>query len=147
MAAPTGAGKTNIALLTVLREVSQHVPNPQSTNPDDWNMRDKQFKIVYIAPLKALAAEIVSKFQAALAYLKMHVRELTGDMSLTKQEIQETHIIVSTPEKWDVVTRKTDGMMGSVNCMIIDEIHLLNDERGLVVECLVARALTTGLKN
>jgi len=25
-------------------------------------MKDKQFKIVYIAPLKALAAEIVSKF-------------------------------------------------------------------------------------
>jgi len=39
------------------------------------------------------------------------VRELTGDMSLTKQEISETHIIVSTPEKWDVVTRKTDGLM------------------------------------
>ena len=27
------------------------------------------------------------------------------------------------------------------------QIHLLNDERGLVLECLVARALTTGLKN
>ena len=67
-------------------------------------------------------------------------------MSLTKQEISETHILVCTPEKWDVVTRKTDGLMNSVNCMIIDEIHLLNDERGLVLECLVARALTTGLK-
>jgi len=49
--------------------------------------------------------------------------------------------LVCTPEKWDVVTRKTDGMMGLVNCMIIDEIHLLNDERGLVLECLVARAI------
>jgi len=38
-------------------------------------------------------------------------------------------------------------MMDRVNCLIIDEIHLLNDERGLVIECLVARALTTGLKN
>ena len=54
---------------------------------------------------------------------------------------------MATPEKWDVVTRKTDGMMDRVNCLIIDEIHLLNDERGLVLECLVARALTTGLKN
>jgi len=66
---------------------------------------------------------------------------------MTKQEIQECHVIVSTPEKWDVVTRKTDGMMSLVNCMIIDEIHLLNDERGLVIECLVSRALTTGFKN
>lgn len=54
---------------------------------------------------------------------------------------------MSTPEKWDVVTRKTDGMMSLVNVMIIDEIHLLNDQRGLVLECLVARALMTGLKN
>ena len=68
-------------------------------------------------------------------------------MSLTKVEIAETHVIVSTPEKWDVVTRKTDGMMNLVNCMIIDEIHLLNDQRGLVLECLVSRALTTGFKN
>lgn len=47
----------------------------------------KQFKIIYIAPLKALASEIVTKFQAALSYLKMNVRELTGDMNLSKQEI------------------------------------------------------------
>jgi len=39
------------------------------------------------------------------------VRELTGDMGLTKQEMSECHVIVATPEKWDVVTRKTDGMM------------------------------------
>ena len=65
---------------------------------------------------------------------------------MTKAEIQETHIIVATPEKWDVVTRKTDGMMNLVNCLILDEIHLLNDERGLVLECLVSRALTTGFK-
>lgn len=76
--------------------------------------------------------------------MNIKVRELTGDMSLTKTEIHETHIIVSTPEKWDVVSRKTDGMMELVNVLIIDEIHLLNDERGLVLECLVARALMTG---
>ena len=124
-----------------------HIPEAMTQiDESKFNMKDKIFKIVYIAPLKALAAEIVGKFQSALSYLGMIVRELTGDMSLTKQEINETHIIVSTPEKWDVVTRKTDGIMNSVNCMIIDEIHLLNDERGLVLECLVARALMTGLK-
>jgi replicative superfamily II helicase len=34
--------------------------------------------------LKALASEIVDKFQKALGYLKMKVRELTGDMSMSK---------------------------------------------------------------
>jgi antiviral helicase SLH1 len=47
----------------------------------------KQFKIIYIAPLKALASEVVGKFQAALSYLKIQVRELTGDMNMSKQEI------------------------------------------------------------
>ena len=30
-------------------------------------------------------------------------------MQLTKKEIAETQIIVTTPEKWDVVTRKPTG--------------------------------------
>jgi antiviral helicase SLH1 len=37
------------------------------------------------------------------------VRELTGDMQLTRAEIAATHFIVTTPEKWDVVTRKPEG--------------------------------------
>jgi replicative superfamily II helicase len=49
-----------------------------------WNMKDKKFRIVYIAPLKALAAEIVEKFSQALRYLGIKVQELTGDMGLTK---------------------------------------------------------------
>ena len=147
VAAPTGAGKTNIALLTILREVSLHVPEAATqTDPKAFSMKDKQFTIVYIAPLKALASEIVGKFQAALSYLDIRVRECTGDVSMAKSEIAETHVIVATPEKWDVLTRKTDGMMNLVSCMILDEIHLLNDERGLVLECLVSRALTTGFK-
>ena len=35
------------------------------------------------------------------------VRELTGDMNLTKSEIEDTQIIVTTPEKWDIITRKS----------------------------------------
>jgi replicative superfamily II helicase len=94
----------------------------------------RKYFYLKIAPLKALAAEIVSKFSSALGYLKIKVREMTGDMNLTKQEMKETHIIVSTPEKWDVVTRKNDELMTNLNLMIIDEIHLLNDERGTVLE-------------
>lgn len=47
--APTGAGKTNIALLTILHEMSVHMQND--------SVRSDQFKIVYVAPMKALAAE------------------------------------------------------------------------------------------
>jgi replicative superfamily II helicase len=60
--------------------------------------------------MKALASEIVEKFTSKLAYLGVLVREFTGDMSLTRSELINTHVIVTTPEKWDVITRKTDGM-------------------------------------
>jgi antiviral helicase SLH1 len=59
--------------------------------------------------MKALAAEIVRKFSKRLHWIGIRVRELTGDMQLTKAEIAETQIIVTTPEKWDVVTRKPTG--------------------------------------
>ena len=39
----------------------------------------------------------------------MQVKELTGDMQLTKAEIMQTTMIVTTPEKWDVITRKGTG--------------------------------------
>lgn len=61
IAAPTGAGKTNIALLTILREVHQHLGD-SGNQGTSWSVKDKEFKIIYIAPLKALAAEIVGKF-------------------------------------------------------------------------------------
>jgi activating signal cointegrator complex subunit 3 len=54
--APTGAGKTNVALMTVLHEVNRA-----------WDpLREEvgEFKVVYISPLKALAAEITDKFAA-----------------------------------------------------------------------------------
>lgn len=52
-------------------------------------------------------------------------------------------MIVTTPEKWDVITRKGGdvAVASLVKLLIIDEVHLLNDERGPVIETLVARTL------
>lgn len=133
--APTGAGKTNIAMIAVLHEVKQHFR--------DGILHKNEFKIVYVAPMKALAAEVTSTFSRRLSPLNLVVRELTGDMQLTKNEIEETQMIVTTPEKWDVITRKSSDMSLSmlVKLIIIDEVHLLNDDRGSVIEALVARTL------
>ena len=49
-------------------------------------------QIVYVAPMKALAAEMVRNFGRRLAPLGVSVRELTGDMQLTKSEIQQTQV-------------------------------------------------------
>ncbi|KAI8925867.1 Sec63 Brl domain-containing protein [Entophlyctis helioformis] len=107
--APTGAGKTDIAMLTVLRTVSQHFV--------DGVLQHDKFKIVYVAPMKALAAEIVRKFSSRLAGLQV---------------------------RWDVVTRKSVGdteLAQKVKLLIIDEVHLLHEGRGAVIESIVARTL------
>eukprot|EP00039_Didymoeca_costata_P013519 m.206766 g.206766 ORF g.206766 m.206766 type:complete len:2137 (+) comp15799_c0_seq4:40-6450(+) len=134
--APTGAGKTNVAMMTILRCIEQHV--------EMGVIQKNKFKIVYVAPMKALAAEMVANFGAKLQPLGLSVRELTGDMQMTKTEIVETNMIVTTPEKWDVITRKSTGdvaLTQLVKLLIIDEVHLLHDERGSVIESLVARTL------
>ena len=46
--APTGAGKTNVALMTILREIGRHRVGAF--------IDTDSFKIVYVAPMKALAA-------------------------------------------------------------------------------------------
>uniref|UniRef100_UPI00358EF322 activating signal cointegrator 1 complex subunit 3 isoform X2 n=1 Tax=Myxine glutinosa TaxID=7769 RepID=UPI00358EF322 len=135
--APTGAGKTNVATLAVLREVRQHV------GPGGVVQKDN-FKVVYVAPMKALAAEMTALFSKRLQPLGLSVRELTGDMQLSKAEITRTQMLVTTPEKWDVVTRKSVGDIGLsqlVRLLILDEVHLLHDERGPVLESLVSRTL------
>ncbi|KAG8920164.1 hypothetical protein FRC01_000892 [Tulasnella sp. 417] len=143
--APTGAGKTDVAMLSILRVLDQHRTHPEGnvTNLGSTINRD-EFKIIYVAPMKALASEIVRKLGRRLAWLSIQVRELTGDMQMTRAEIAETQIIVTTPEKWDVVTRKPTGegeLASKVKLLIIDEVHLLNEERGAVIETIVARTL------
>ncbi|KAI0200356.1 Sec63 Brl domain-containing protein [Astrocystis sublimbata] len=142
--APTGAGKTDAAMLTILHTIGQYLtPNPiENTEAVDFAADLEGFKIVYVAPMKALAAEITGKLGKRLAWLGIRCREYTGDMHLTKSEIVQTQIIVTTPEKWDVVTRKGTGdteLVQKVRLLIIDEVHMLHDERGAVLESLVAR--------
>ncbi|KAJ9115096.1 hypothetical protein QFC22_005424 [Naganishia vaughanmartiniae] len=137
LCAPTGAGKTNCALLTMLRTIAQY--RDEETGAIDLDA----FKIIYVSPMKALVQEQVQQFTGRLKPLGIKVAELTGDSQLTKQQISETQLIITTPEKWDVITRKsTDtSYTNLVRLMIVDEIHLLHDDRGPVLESIIARTI------
>uniref|UniRef100_A0A0E0P155 RNA helicase n=1 Tax=Oryza rufipogon TaxID=4529 RepID=A0A0E0P155_ORYRU len=130
LCAPTGAGKTNVAVLTILQQIGLHMKDGEFDNT--------KYKIVYVAPMKALVAEVVGNLSARLKEYNITVRELSGDQNLTKQQIDETQIIVTTPEKWDIVTRKSGDRIYTqmVKLLIIDEIHLLHDNRGPVLESI-----------
>ncbi|KAF7817694.1 DExH-box ATP-dependent RNA helicase DExH12 [Senna tora] len=136
LCAPTGAGKTNVAVLTILQQIALHRNSDGSFNHSDY-------KIVYVAPMKALVAEVVGNLSNRLQDYDVKVKELSGDQTLTRQQIEETQIIVTTPEKWDIITRKSGDRTYTqlVKLLIIDEIHLLHDNRGPVLESIVARTV------
>lgn len=136
LCAPTGAGKTNVALLCMMREIGKHINEDGSINAND-------FKIIYVAPMRSLVQEMVGNFGKRLAGYNLTVSELTGDHQLTREQIAATQVIVCTPEKWDIITRKggEKTFTSLVRLIIIDEIHLLHDERGPVLEALVARTI------
>ena len=77
--APTGAGKTNIALLSILQQIGTYIVHGR--------VDTSKFKIVYIAPMKALVTEIVGSFSKRLDAYGIVVREMTGDMQLTRAEV------------------------------------------------------------
>eukprot|EP00794_Sanderia_malayensis_P005235 gene5235-5896_t len=136
LCAPTGAGKTNVALLTILNEIGKHINM-------DGTINLAGFKIIYIAPMRSLVQEMVMNFGKRLSSYGITVSELTGDHQLNKEQIDATQVIVCTPEKWDIITRKAGERTYTqlVRLIIIDEIHLLHDDRGPVLETIVARTI------
>ena len=68
-------------MLTVLRCLAQHCYPPPSKGTTDINfsIATDDFKIVYVAPMKALAAEVVEKMGKRLKFVGVKVRELTGN--------------------------------------------------------------------
>ena len=47
--------------------------------------------------MKALAQEVVEKFSSKLKKCDIIVRELTGDMQLSRAEADAAHVLVTTP--------------------------------------------------
>ncbi|KAF8409860.1 hypothetical protein HHK36_002378 [Tetracentron sinense] len=132
----SGAGKKNVAMLTILQQIALN------RNPDG-SFNNGNYKIVYVALMKALVAEVVGNLSNRLQHYDVKVKEQSGDQSLTHRQIEETQIIVTTPEKWDIITRKSGDRTYTqlVKLLIIDEIHLLHDNRGPVLESIVARTV------
>lgn len=126
LGAPTGSGKTIAAEVAIFRVFKQY---PRG-------------KIVYIAPMKALVKERMSDWKLRMEEkLGKTVVELTGDVTPDANAIRNSHIIVTTPEKWDGISRswQTREYVRDVALIVIDEIHLLGEDRGPVLEVIVSR--------
>ncbi|KAI7571110.1 P-loop containing nucleoside triphosphate hydrolase protein, partial [Hortaea werneckii] len=63
------------------------------------------------------------------------------------RNVQHATVIVTTPEKWDSMTRKWKDhqkLMQMVKLFLIDEVHMLKDDRGATLEAVVSRMKSVG---
>ncbi|CAD7089756.1 unnamed protein product [Hermetia illucens] len=137
ISAPTGSGKTAIFELAILRLLLKM---------EDLDYTD-DFKIIYVAPVKALCMEKFTDWREKFEPVGVKCLEATGDSEVGDFScLVSAKLVVTTPEKWDSLTRKwrdAESMMEAVKLFIIDEVHLVNEDvRGPTLEAVVSRMKT-----
>ncbi|KAK9719765.1 hypothetical protein K7432_004566 [Basidiobolus ranarum] len=129
ISAPTGSGKTCVLELAMVKLLMSN----KSSNA----------KIIYMAPIKALCSERSADWEQKFRPFGLTCRELTGDTNSTSIfDIKKCNIIVTTPEKWDSITRRWQdhqAFMKMIRLFMIDEVHMLNEKRGAALEAVVSR--------
>lgn len=124
LVAPTGTGKTEAAILPVLSlYLSQG--------------RGAGIRILYIAPLRALNRDILSRLTKICKALGITIAVRHGDTTVGERQQQATEppeMLITTPETLQaILTGKIIGKhLKNVRWVIIDEIHeLATDKRGV----------------
>lgn len=139
--APTGCGKTLAAWLGPLLEAED---------------ADEPIRVLWITPMRALAADTTGSLQAACEALGVpwKVECRTGDTSANaraKQRKRLPQCLVTTPESASLLLSYADliPQWRGLRAVIVDEWHeLLATKRGVQTELVIARlrALATGLR-
>jgi ATP-dependent DNA helicase HFM1/MER3 len=134
LSSPTGSGKTVAFELAICRLIN--------------GFSGGDFKIVYQAPTKSLCSERHRDWSSKFRPFDLVCAELTGDTDMSQMKnVQNASIIVTTPEKWDSMTRKWKDhikLMKMIKLFLIDEVHMLKEERGAVLEVVVSRMKSIG---
>ena len=124
--APTASGKTLIAILAMINYLYKN-----------------KGKIVYLTPLRALAAEKFSEFKKLESIdfgRKIKVQISTGDFESVDRNLEKSDILILTNEKMDSVIRHGSEWVENVGLVIGDEVHLIGDEdRGPTLEIILTK--------
>jgi helicase len=120
VSAPTASGKTIIAELFML---------DQTIN--------KKKKVIYTCPLRALASEHYKDFKRKYPQLKFSLS--TGDLDSNSSYLKKFDVIFTTYEKLASLLRHRTDWLEQVGCLIVDEIHELDSDRGPVLEIAITQ--------
>src|SRR5215468_8897170 len=155
IAAPTGSGKTLAAFLVAIDRLFREASGPAS-------VEEEPTRVVYVSPLKALAADIHQNLEAPLAEIRaialslpapdLRVLLRTGDTTSSARAAmvkRPPHLLVTTPESLYllVTAAKSRERLRRVGTVIVDEIHAVaRDKRGAHLMLTLERleALTSG---
>ena len=128
ISSPTASGKTLIAIMAAFNKV-----------------KAEGRKVVYLAPLRALASEKYSEF-SELSRFGLKTAISTGDFDLSGESLGRADIIVLTNERFDSIMRHRVSWLDSVGLFIADEVHLAgSDSRGPTLEMILTRIIHLGL--
>jgi ATP-dependent DNA helicase HFM1/MER3 len=134
LSSPTSSGKTAILELAICRMMN--------------GFANGSYKVIYQAPTKSLCSERQRDWQQKFGRFDLQVAELTGDTDHAQlRSVAHASIIITTPEKWDSITRKWKDhqkLMNMVKLFLIDEVHILKDDRGATLEAIVSRMKSVG---
>ncbi|MES0881806.1 DEAD/DEAH box helicase [Roseibium sp. SCP14] len=124
---PTSSGKTLMAELSILQTLSSYGPA----------------KVVYLTPTRALATQVKRTLSSDFADLDIDVTAAGSAFEEDPFELAllqaASGVVVSTPEKLDLLLRSHPDWFENVRLVIVDEAHLLKDgERGARLELLLA---------
>ena len=126
VSAPTASGKTLIAMLAMINYLSKN-----------------NGKVIYLSPLRALAAEKFSEFKklekVALGK-KVKVGISTGDYENIEKNLENSNVLILTNEKMDSIIRHGAEWVEEIGLVIADEVHLIGDEnRGPTLEMVLTQ--------
>ncbi len=124
---PTSAGKTLLAEFNIL--VTKALK--------------KDAKIIYVVPSRALVNQIYFDLKSDLEPLDLVIEKTSSAIEVDPNEntflSQNIDILVSTPEKLDLLIRRNHPSVEDVSLFIIDEAHTIqNGHRGAKLELLLA---------
>ncbi|KAF7702876.1 U5 small nuclear ribonucleoprotein [Cucumispora dikerogammari] len=135
VSAPTGMGKSEIALLCVIKSLIPGVSYFRETFSLPKYINRSLYRIVYLVPMKALASQTVGYLRNRLNIINatktnLIIEEYTGDTDY----LPSANILVCTPEKFEFFLIKHPKKVEAINLIIFDEIHILGSKRGVCIE-------------
>ncbi|MGD8918815.1 MAG: DEAD/DEAH box helicase, partial [Nitrosopumilaceae archaeon] len=100
-------------------------------------------KVIYLSPLRALAAEKFLEFKKLENLTignKIKVGISTGDFENIEKKLEKNNIIILTNEKMDSIIRHGVDWIDDIGLVISDEVHLIGDEsRGPTLEMILTQ--------